>query len=88
MSNDDARQRVRAGLESAVDYADPQFPAFLRLADETNLNAHRDPGPGHPNWLDTCGHDQGGMIGRYIGAENPPRALEARVVKLSDLASG
>ena len=26
---------LRAGLESRVDYADPQYPAFFRLADET-----------------------------------------------------
>lgn len=49
--------------------------------------AHRDPGPRYPNWLDTCGHDQGGMIGRYIGAKNPPRALEAEVVPFASLAS-
>jgi hypothetical protein len=47
--------------------------------------AHRNPGPSYPNWLDTCGHDQGGMIGRYIGAKNPPAALEARVVRFDEL---
>ncbi len=26
---------LRSGLESAVDYADPQYPAFFRLADDT-----------------------------------------------------
>jgi hypothetical protein len=50
--------------------------------------AHRDPGPAYPNWLDTCGHDQGGMIGRYIGAKNPPAMLEARVVRFDELVSG
>ena len=49
--------------------------------------AHQDPGPDHPNWLNTCGHDQGGMIGRYIGAKNPPKALAAQVVKFSELGS-
>ena len=45
------------------------------------LEAHRDPGPGYPNWLDTCGHDQGGMLGRYVGSIRPPREMPARVVK-------
>lgn len=48
--------------------------------------AHQNPGAAYPNWLDTCGHDQGGMIGRYIGAKNPPRALETRVVPFASLA--
>lgn len=30
--------------------------------------------------------DQGGMIGRYIGASNPPKAREARVVSFDELA--
>jgi hypothetical protein len=48
--------------------------------------AHQDPGPKYPNWLNTLGHDQGGMNGRYVGAESPPKELWARVVKFSDLA--
>ena len=47
--------------------------------------AHQDPGPNYPNWLNTCGHDQGGMLGRYIGSTNPPDHLGARVVKFSEL---
>jgi hypothetical protein len=49
--------------------------------------AHEDPGPRYPNWLDTCGHDQGGMLGRYIGAQNPPKELEAKVVAFRELAN-
>jgi uncharacterized protein DUF1214 len=49
--------------------------------------AHRDPGPRHPNWLDTCGHDQGGMLGRYVGASRHPREMTTRLVKLADLAT-
>jgi hypothetical protein len=49
--------------------------------------AHQDPGPRYPNWLDTCGHDQGGMLGRYVGATRPPREMPTRLVKLQDLRS-
>ncbi len=44
--------------------------------------AHSD--PGHPNWIETCGHDQGTMCWRWIGAKRHPD-LEARVMKLKDL---
>jgi hypothetical protein len=47
--------------------------------------AHQDPGPRYPNWLDTCGHDQGGMLGRYVGASRPPREMPVRLVRLRDL---
>jgi len=47
--------------------------------------AHRDPGPRYPNWLDTCGHDQGGMLGRYVGAKNPPREMPCKLVRFADL---
>ena len=47
--------------------------------------AHQDPGARYPNWLNTCGHDQGGMLARYIGAQNPPKELEAKVVAFSEL---
>jgi hypothetical protein len=47
--------------------------------------AHRDPGPRWPNWLDTCGHDQGGMLGRYVGAQHPPGEMPTRLVKLAEL---
>jgi len=47
--------------------------------------AHQDPGPAYPNWLDTCGHDQGGMNGRFVGATAPPAEMPARVVRFDDL---
>jgi hypothetical protein len=47
--------------------------------------AHQDPGPAYPNWLDTCGHDQGGMLGRFVGAKHPPREMPTELVKLADL---
>jgi hypothetical protein len=47
--------------------------------------AHEDPGPGCSNWLDTCGHDQGGMLGRFVGAKHPPKEMPAEVVKLAEL---
>jgi hypothetical protein len=40
--------------------------------------------PGHPNWLDTCGHGRGTMCVRWIRAKTHPDP-EARVVKLSEL---
>jgi len=49
--------------------------------------AHEDPGPRFPNWLDTLGHDQGGMLGRFVGASAPPKEMPAEVVKLSTLRS-
>jgi len=36
-------QLLRGGLESALDYADPQFPAFFRLADETKKMLNDNP---------------------------------------------
>ena len=36
-------QLLRAGLESSVDYGDPQFPAFFRLADETKKMLNDNP---------------------------------------------
>jgi hypothetical protein len=47
--------------------------------------AHSDPGPKFPNWLDTCGHDQGGMLGRFVGSKNPPKEMPTRIVKLAEL---
>ncbi|MEH6551020.1 MAG: DUF1214 domain-containing protein [Pseudomonadales bacterium] len=44
--------------------------------------AHTD--PGHPNWVETTGHNDGTMCWRWIRAdENPP--LKIRVLKLADL---
>lgn len=40
--------------------------------------------PGHPNWIETCGHEQGTMCWRWIGASEHPE-LNARVMKLKDL---
>jgi hypothetical protein len=46
--------------------------------------AHRDPGPKYPNWLHTTGHDQGGMLFRWVDAdEHPP--VDTEVVKFADL---
>jgi hypothetical protein len=48
--------------------------------------AHRDPGPAFPNWLETCGHEQGAMLFRYVGAsEYPP--IATRLVPFGDLFS-
>jgi uncharacterized protein DUF1214 len=46
--------------------------------------AHRDPGPRFPNWLTTAGHTHGGMLFRWIGADEHPE-IDTRVVKLEDL---
>jgi hypothetical protein len=40
--------------------------------------------PGHPNWLDTCGHRRGTMCVRWIRAKSHPDP-EARVAKLGEL---
>jgi hypothetical protein len=45
--------------------------------------AHRD--PGHPNWIDTAGHDHGTMCVRWVRADSHPEP-KCRVVKLADLA--
>lgn len=47
--------------------------------------AHRDPGPGFPNWLETCGHDQGGMLFRWIDAEGDHPPVRTRVVRFDEL---
>jgi hypothetical protein len=44
--------------------------------------AHRD--PGHPNWIDTAGHDHGTMGVRWVRAEAHPEPM-CRVVKLAEL---
>jgi hypothetical protein len=50
------------------------------------LVAHQDPGPAHPNWLTTLGHDQGGMLGRIVGAtEGWPAAWKTEIVRLQDV---
>ena len=51
------------------------------------LIAHEDPGPSHANWLNTLGHDQGGMLGRIVGAEGGwPEAWKTEVIRFADLA--
>lgn len=47
--------------------------------------AHEDPGPRYRNWLTTLGHDQGGMLGRYVGAKIWPKQMSAKLVKLAEL---
>jgi len=50
--------------------------------------AHSDPGPAHPNWLNTLGHDQGGTLGRIVGAAGGwPKEWETKVVEFKDIAS-
>ncbi|MDX1648574.1 MAG: DUF1214 domain-containing protein, partial [Myxococcota bacterium] len=44
--------------------------------------AHED--PGHPNWLDTCGHGRGTMCWRWIRAASHPQP-RTRVVKAAEL---
>ena len=43
--------------------------------------------PGHPNWLDTAGHDHGTMCVRWVRAESPPEP-RCRVAKLGELRAG
>ncbi len=43
--------------------------------------------PGHPNWIDTAGHDHGTMCVRWVRAESHPEP-RCRVVKLAELAGG
>lgn len=47
----------------------------------TLVLAHRD--PGHPNWLETAGHDRGTMCLRWVGAREAVQP-QTRVVKLKD----
>lgn len=49
----------------------------------TIVLAHRD--PGHPNWLQTAGHDQGTMCLRWVGATEFVDP-ETRHCKLADIA--
>jgi hypothetical protein len=47
--------------------------------------AGRDPGPNYKNWLNTLGHHEGGMLGRYVGATVFPKEMPCRVMKLAEL---
>jgi hypothetical protein len=49
--------------------------------------SEQDPGPRYPNWLRTLGYGQGGMLGRYVGAKNPPKEMASTIVKISELQS-
>ena len=48
----------------------------------TVIVAHND--PGHPNWINTVGHDNGTMCWRWVHATDKPEP-SARVVKFSEL---
>jgi len=50
--------------------------------------AASDPGSRYGNWLNTLGHDQGGMLGRYVGSTNPPKEMTSRIVPLASLRDG
>ena len=43
--------------------------------------------PGHPNWIDTAGHDHGTMAVRWVRADTHPEP-KCRVVDLAELATG
>lgn len=49
----------------------------------TMILAHRD--PGHPNWLETTGHDSGTMCMRWVGSKEHIHP-QTRVIKHSDIA--
>lgn len=46
--------------------------------------AHQNPGKKYPNWLTTAGHDQGGMLFRWIESDEYP-PVDCKVVKFADL---
>jgi hypothetical protein len=46
--------------------------------------AHENPGDRHPNWIETCGHNRGSMLFRWIEADDHPD-VETRVVKFAAL---
>ncbi len=48
--------------------------------------AHKDPGPAFPNWLNTCRHDQGGMLFRWIESEGDHPPVRTKVVKQNAFA--
>ena len=52
----------------------------------TMVVAHQDPGGHYPNWLNTAGHNEGGMLFRWIDAKEFP-AINTTVVKLTELKS-
>lgn len=53
------------------------------------LIAHEDPGPAFPNWLNTLGHSEGGMLARIVGPTgSPPKELATEVVRLEEVRAG
>lgn len=50
----------------------------------TMVVAHQNPGENYPNWLSTTGHTQGGMLFRWIEADEFP-PIHTRVIKFSEL---
>ncbi len=50
----------------------------------TIVVAHEDPGPAYPNWVETTQHREGGMLFRWIDAEDHP-PIDTEVVRFSDL---
>lgn len=60
--------------------AKPEADGTVRI-----VVAHEDPGPLYPNWITTLGLGEGGMLGRYVGATNPPAEMKTAVVKLAAL---
>ena len=50
----------------------------------TIVVAHQNPGDAYPNWIDTAGHNQGGMLFRWIEAQEFP-PIGTKVVKISEL---
>jgi len=65
-------------------HANPHTVQLERDGSLRIVVAHADPGPRYPNWLETTGHTKGGMLFRWIGAdEHPP--IATRVVRLAEL---
>ena len=62
--------RISVNAATAV----PESDGRVRL-----VVAHSDPGPDFPNWLTTAGHRSGGMLLRYVEAEDFP-AVQTRVL--------
>ena len=76
-SLDYVNHRIHINNHSAISEPDGSVRIVL---------AHRNPGPRWPNWLETTGHRLGGMLFRWVDAdEHPP--VDTRVVKFSELAS-
>ena len=63
--------------------------SFTAVSDENNvvvIVSHTD--PGHPNWIQTAGHNEGTMCWRwYRPVAGVPNQLSTRVVKIDELKS-